>query len=321
MDDLTQDRTIVEDPNASFIPAAATPGGPCLTVVSGGPVGKVHALPLGRVTVMGRGADTDLPIRDGRVSRKHAKITVDSKGASVLEDLGSSNGTFLNGRQIQQRQKLKEGDHLQLGSATILKFFYQNEAEQGIQRELADRAIKDGLTGIYTEQYLLDRIDNEFAYARRHKTDLALLLFEADDLKSIKGAHGASAGELVLKELAGLVKRALRAEDVFARYGATAFAILTRGIPDAGVLVVAQRLRRAIKSHNFAFQNAQIPVTISIGMVTESDQAKNPAKLIEIAEKYLHRAQKAKNSIGGLAVKTLVERGDKNSAITIRYNQ
>ena len=318
MDDLTQDRTIVEEPHEWLMPAAAMPGSPCLTVISGATVGKVHALPLGRAIVMGRGADTDLPIADGSVSRRHAKLTIDSKGASVLEDLGSSNGTFVNGSRIQ-RQELKEGDHLQLGSGTVLKFSYQNEVEQEVQQELADRGIKDRLTGIYTEQYLLDRIDNEFAYALRHKTDLALLMFEIDDFKSIKGAHGTAGCELVFKELTSLVKRALRAEDVFARYNKTALAILTRGIPDAGVLVVAQRLRRAIKSHNFAFQNAQIPVTISIGMVTGSDQAKNPAKLIEIAEKYLRRAQKAKNSIGGLAVKTLVERGDKNSAITIRY--
>lgn len=318
MDDLTQGKTIVEDPHASLMPAASAGAMPCLTVISGGTVGKVHALPLGRATVMGRGTDTDLQLQDARISRKHAKITIDSKGASVLEDLGSSNGTFLNGSRIQ-RQKLKEGDKLQLGSGTVLKFSYQNEAEQGAQQELANRAIKDGLTEIYTEQYLRDRIGSEYAYALRHKTDLALLMLEVDDLKNIKATHGPLVCELVLKELASLVKKALRTEDVFARYGEAAFAILTRGIPDAGALVVAQRLRRAVKSHNFVL-HAQIPITISIGMATASDQAKSAAKLIEIAEKYLRRAQKAKNSIGGLAVKTLVERDDKNSAVTIRYS-
>jgi two-component system cell cycle response regulator len=317
VDDLTQDKTIVEDPHAPLVPTAAA-ASPCLTVISGGTVGTVHALPLGKTTVIGRGADTDMQIVDARISRRHAKISVDSKGASVLEDLRSSNGTFLNSIRIQQ-QKLKEGDHLQLGSGTVLKFFYQDKVEQEVQQELADRAMKDRLTDIYTEQYLLDRIGSEYAYALRHKTDLALLMFEVDDFKNIKGNHGASACELVFKELASLVKKALRAEDVFARYSKIALAILTRGIPDAGALVVAQRLRRAIKAHSFVFQQTRIPVTISIGMATGSDQAKSAAKLIEIAEKYLRRAQKAKNSIGGLAVKTLVERGDKNSAVTIRY--
>ena len=317
MDDLTQDKTILEEPDERLVAAAATAASPCLTVIAGGTVGTVHALPLGKATVIGRGADTDVQIGDARISRRHAKITIDSKGASVLEDLRSSNGTFLNGSQIQ-RQELKEGDKVQLGSGTILKFSYQSEAEQGAHQELADRAMKDGLTEIYTEQYLRDRIGSEYAYALRHKTDLALLLFEADDLKNIKATHGVLVYDLVLTELASLVRKALRAEDVFARYGETAFAILTRGIPDAGVLVVAQRLRRAVKSHNFPLR-AQIPITISIGMATASDQAKSAAKLVEIAEKYLRRAQKAKNSIGGLAVKALVERGDKNSAVTIRY--
>jgi diguanylate cyclase (GGDEF)-like protein len=279
----------------------------------------VCTLSPGQATVIGRGADADLPLEDRRVSREHAKITIDSKGTPVLEDLGSSNGTFLNGSPIR-RHKLKEGDKLQLGSGAILKFSYQNEVEQGVQQELADRAIKDGLTEIYTEQYLLDRIGTEFAYALRHKSDLALLMFEADDLKNVRATHGTSACEFVLKELASLVKQALRTEDVFARYGETAFVVLTRDITDAGALVLAQRLRRGIKSHNFAFQKTRIPVTISIGMATGSDKAKKPAKLIQIAEKYLRRAQAAKNSIGGRAVKTLVQRDEKNSSVTIRYS-
>ncbi len=319
MDDQTQDRTIRESPHASLTPAVATATSPRLTVISGGTVGRVCTLSPGQATVIGRGADADLPLEDRRVSREHAKITIDSKGTPVLEDLGSSNGTFLNGSPIR-RQELKEGDKLQLGSGAILKFSYQNEVEQGVQQELADRAIKDGLTEIYTEQYLLDRIGTEFAYALRHKSDLALLMFEADDLKNVRATHGTPACEFILKELASLVKQALRAEDVFARYGETAFVVLTRDITDAGALVLAQRLRRGIKSHNFAFQKTRIPVTISVGMATGSDKAKKPAKLIQIAEKYLRRAQAAKNSIAGRAVKTLVQRDEKNSSVTIRYS-
>jgi two-component system cell cycle response regulator len=319
MDDLTQDQTIRESPRALRRPPVAAAASPCLTVISGETPGKVYTLSPGQATVIGRGADVDLVVADSRVSRQHARVTVDAKGASVLEDLGSSNGTFLNGSRIQ-RQELKEGDQLQLGSATILKFSHQNEVEREVQRDLAERAIKDGLTEIYTEQYLLDRIKTEFAYAIRHRTDLVLLMFEADDLKSIRATHGVPACEFVLKELASLVKRGLRAEDVFARYGETAFVVLAREIADAGALVLAQRLRRAVKSHNFVFQNTQVPVTISIGMVTGSDKAKKPAKLIEIAEKYLRRAQRAKNSIGGRAVKALVQRNEKNSSVTIRYS-
>ncbi len=319
MDDRTQDRTIRESAHASRRPPVATAASPCLTVISGGTAGKVYTLSPGQATVIGRGADVDLRLEDQRISRQHAKIIVDSKGAAVIEDLGSSNGTFLNGSQIE-RQELKEGDRLQLGSSAILKFSYQNEVEQKAQRDLAERAIKDGVTEIYTEKYFLDRINTEFAHAIRHNSDLALLMFEADDLKNIQAKHGTGACKLVLKELASLIKRSLRTEDVFARYGKTGFVVLAREVSDAGMLVLAQRLRRAIKSHRFAFEKTRIPVTISIGMATGSDKAKKPAKLIQIAEKYLRRAQTAKNSIAGRAVKALVQRDDKNSAVTIRYN-
>ncbi len=319
MDDQTQERTIRERPSTWLVPPTAAAANPCLTVISGGKGKQVCALAPGEVTVIGRAADADLTLEDPRISRRHAKIAVDAKGTAVLEDLGSSNGTFVNGAQIQ-RHKLRAGDTLQFGSAAVLKFSYQNEAEQELQQGLADRAIKDDLTEIYTEQYLLDRLGTEYAYACRHKSDLALLMFEADGLKKVKAAHGGSGCKFVLKELASLVKQALRTEDVFARYGKTAFVVLARDITDAGALVLAQRLRRATKSHKFAFQKKRISVTISVGMATRSDKPKKPTKLIQIAEKYLRRAQTVENSIGGSAVKALVQRDEKNSTVTIRYS-
>ncbi|MFQ5545571.1 MAG: FHA domain-containing protein, partial [Acidiferrobacterales bacterium] len=88
---------------------ADTPQKPCLTVLYGGPVGLVYTLPVGSETLIGRGDEADLPLGEARVSRKHAVIKVNSDGTVVIEDQGSSNGTFVNGAKVDKHQ-LEDGD-------------------------------------------------------------------------------------------------------------------------------------------------------------------------------------------------------------------
>ncbi len=305
MGSQTEDRTIREHTRALLTPSVGTGKRPCLTVLAGGLSGTVHTLPAEQATVVGRAPDADLRFEDQRVSRHHAKVMAGSEGDTVLEDLGSSNGTFVNGTRIQW-QVLKDGDKIEIGPSAILKFSYQDDVDRSFQQELTERGIKDGLTEVYTEQYFLDRIATEYAYARRHEGILALLMFEIDHFKKIHDAHGGCAGDFILRELARVVSQMLRAEDVFARYGNVSFVVLARDIGDSDVAVLAQRIGRTIKSHEFVFEDTQIPVTISLGIATLSDKAKKPAKLIQIADKYLSRAKKAgQNSIGGSVVKGL----------------
>ncbi|MEE8625366.1 MAG: FHA domain-containing protein, partial [Acidiferrobacterales bacterium] len=104
---------------------AGAPQKPCLTVLYGGPVGLVYTLPPGTEILIGRGADADIPlIEERRVSRKHAIIRVSAEGNVVIEDQGSSNGTFVNGTRVT-RQELKDGDRIQIGYSCIIKFSYQ----------------------------------------------------------------------------------------------------------------------------------------------------------------------------------------------------
>ncbi len=83
---------------------ADTPQKPCLTVLYGGPVGLVYTLPVGSETLIGRDDDADLPLGEARVSRRHAVVRVNPDSTVVIEDQGSSNGTFVNGTKVDKRQ-------------------------------------------------------------------------------------------------------------------------------------------------------------------------------------------------------------------------
>jgi len=89
--------------------------------VKGGPdVGKTF--PLQSLSVdIGRDPSSDVVLTDSEVSRKHARITRED-GNYYLEDLGSANHTYLNGKLVSKKQRLKVGDEIRLGSASTLTF-------------------------------------------------------------------------------------------------------------------------------------------------------------------------------------------------------
>jgi pSer/pThr/pTyr-binding forkhead associated (FHA) protein len=87
-----------------------------LEIVEGAGAGRMVAV-AGTVT-MGRGRDADLVLADELVSRRHAQVTPDGPGA-VVEDLGSRNGTHVNGERIHGPVRLEPGDQLQLGVSLV----------------------------------------------------------------------------------------------------------------------------------------------------------------------------------------------------------
>lgn len=289
----------------SPVPVKGKGEDPYLIIIAGGAVGlmfKVH--PNGK-TVIGRGLDADIRLDDEGVSRRHAQVVIADGNDPIVEDLGSSNGTFLNGQQIR-RHKLKDGDKIQIGSVSILKFSYQDELEQMFQQELFDRGIKDGLTQIYNKRYILDRMAGEFAHARRHGIVLSLLIFDIDHFKQVNDIYGHPAGDMVLQELTKLVRKMLRTSDVFARYGGEEFVVLMRDVDRAGALVLAQRIRKHVKRHSFMVGERSISLTVSLGIATLSDDMQSADDLVKEADSYLYKAKQAgRDCIGGYGIKAI----------------
>jgi diguanylate cyclase (GGDEF)-like protein len=276
---------------------------PCLTVISGGPVGMLYTLPIEAGMLIGRGRDADVRLTNRRASRRHAKIRINPEGGAVVEDLGSTNGTFLNGKPVR-RYQLKDGDKLSLGPNAVVRFSYQDEVERDFHQMLVDREIRDPLTGIYTRSYIFDQIAVTCAHAQRHATRLALLIFDIDRFNRINNMYGSPAGNFVVKTVTRIVRRELRMDDIYARCSIDRFIVLARDISDAGAVMLARRIRRAIKSRKIVFNDTHIPVSVSIGMATLSEKINEPTPLMRVAEKYLRMAKNAGGAcIAGDAVR------------------
>jgi hypothetical protein len=105
-------------------PAASASAGKAyaLKFISGKYQGGEYPLKMERQVIIGRSSDLDMVLVEDMVSRKHAKITLAS-GKITIEDLGSTNGTFVNGEKVKQA-RLKEGDRILIGTS-ILKLVHR----------------------------------------------------------------------------------------------------------------------------------------------------------------------------------------------------
>jgi diguanylate cyclase (GGDEF)-like protein len=233
-----------------------------LTLVTGPHAGSIYTLTADEITI-GRARECTIRIDDGGISRQHAKI-VQSGGEYWLEDLRSRNGTFVAGSKIT-RHRLTEGDRLGIGPAVELRFAFTDAAEEDMLRRLYESSVLDALTGAFNRKHFADRLAGELAYAKRHATELSLLMFDLDHFKRVNDTFGHLAGDHVLRSVAALVKRTLRTEDIFARYGGEEFAILARGIDIERAYLMGERIRTTVAAAKVEFEGQTIPVTISLG--------------------------------------------------------
>ena len=260
-----------------------------LIVLAGENLGQMFPI-RDNETVIGRAADASVRLKDDGVSRRHAKI-IPKDGEVTVEDMKSANGTLVNGQRVE-RAVLHDGDKIQVGSTTILKFTYADRLEEDFQQKMYEAALHDGLTRAYTKRYFLDRLPTEVAYARRHATPLSLLMMDVDHFKKVNDAHGHPAGDYVLVMFAQLISSALRTEDMFARYGGEEFLVLCRGVALDNAALLAERLRGRVEGAAFEYQEKPIPITISIGVASYVEQPDAGTKLIADADAALYQAKR-----------------------------
>jgi two-component system cell cycle response regulator len=236
----------------------------CLIVLSGQQIGRMYKLTKPKI-VIGRSDDADVQLEDEGISRHHVRLIAMPGGVVMLNDLESKNGTFVNGQQVRSRA-LEDGDRIQLGAITILKFSIHDSLEERFQEQLYASATRDPLTGAYNNRYFGEHLDKEVTHAERHGTPLSLVLLDLDHFKHINDSHGHLAGDHVLRELVACMSGAIRSDDVLARLGGEEFGLIMRGSTLEGACSLAERLRHMIESHAFEHAGQRIEVTVSAGV-------------------------------------------------------
>jgi two-component system cell cycle response regulator len=275
-----------------------------LTVLTGVKAG--HVVAIGATPVLiGRTVLADLVVDDPGVSRDHARVVRTSAGGYYVEDLGSTNGTFVGSERVGV-SALHQGDLLRLGPELRIRFAITDEAEESLHRRLYESSLYDALTHVFSRKYLGDRLVAEIAHARRASGDTAVLMIDVDCLKEVNDRFGHLAGDRALCTVTARILRSMRVEDVLARYGGDEFVVLAIGAGVAEAAQLAERVRRAVEGLNMSARGQEVRLTISIGVaslreIVASDDG--GGVLLELADARLYCAKAAgRNRVCAISV-------------------
>ncbi len=225
-------------------------------------VGALIELAEGILTI-GRDADCDVHLPDDSVSRRHAQFDMTGDDC-VVEDLGSTNGVYVNDRRVK-RQRLLPGDRIRFGNQ-IFRFLGGDHIETEYFETVYRMMTTDGLTQAHNKRFLLEMLERELSRTRRMEHPLSLIMIDVDHFKSVNDKHGHLAGDEVLCELCRRARTILRAGDVLARFGGEEFTLVLPETSAAEAVLVAERLRVEVAETPFDTERVAIPVTISLGI-------------------------------------------------------
>jgi diguanylate cyclase (GGDEF)-like protein len=257
-------------------------------------LGRRYYLKPDSIIQVGRSPECEIDFPDvPSMSREHARFGWDEDGVWV-RDLDSTNGTFVNHRKIEGRCYLTSGDRLQFGEVHF-KFLRELDVEAAYFDALHQLALQDGLTEIANKRRFDDEMAREFSRARRYERQLSLILFDVDDLKRVNDEHGHLTGDYVLQQIAQLVDKHMRREEVLARIGGDEFGILIPEVGAAGAETVARRLRENIAEQSFTpdFTQSEITVSCSFGIAELTTDMSTAEELFNSADNALYDSKTA----------------------------
>lgn len=160
---------------------------------------------------------------------------------------------------------------------------------------LAQRAMLDGLTGLWNRAHFDQRLMEEVAASQRYDRPLSLVMLDVDKFKSINDSYGHPFGDEVLQSVGDVLLKSARTSDSACRYGGEEFTIILRETDIEGARVFAERLREQIEVLPFKHKGQQVKVTASFG-ISGNTQCRNPcnftkAWLVDSADRALYQAK------------------------------
>ncbi len=258
------------------------------------PAGRLYLVPLAGdglpemllvekpETILGRQKSADLRVRDGKASRQHCKIVLGAEGAMLI-DMGSSNGTFVNGARVEQ-YRLSDGDLIRLGD-TVLRARYI-DFEGPSDSDAYWFATRDRGTALHNRAYLLEALRREVARASRHEYPLTLLVTTID----LSGVAGETRRRLLDAEMRALGAEVQQENEdaLVCRYSSTAMVVVIPMLRSAEAIAASETALSNRESS--AVEEAGGNLSLFTGAADFPDGAASFEQLMHHAEIALYRA-------------------------------
>ncbi len=237
---------------------------PGLTYLGGDQVGRRIMLADDRIT-LGRSPEATILLRDNHVSRLHIAIDFDpDRNGYRVQDLGSSNGTLLNGARISETI-LKESDKILIGE-TMLRFGWSDVFDLQYQTEIDNLVNIDELTGLIVKRRFDEELNRYIAVAKTKRKGLAMIMMDMDGLKQINDTHGHSFGAYAIAETGALIKAVFENKGLASRFGGDEFMAFMPNVQAEEARQIPEKLRMRVETHPYEKDGISLRPTICIGV-------------------------------------------------------
>lgn len=297
--------------------------------------GKRIELKKEHTYIIGRSKESDIYLPHQSVSRQHALIEWEQKGF-LIKDLRSTNGLFMNSRQIDQKQLL-EGDRFRIG-VYYLEYKIEKRTRKSMDQlsealkiennlneilneidnpriseklldlkhyinrqseKMESLAYVDRLTELYNRRFFDEKLEDEMERARRYKRPLSLVMIDIDHFKKFNDTYGHQKGDEVLKVVGQIISNSLRKNDIPCRYGGEEMVVILPETDSSNAYKIAEKLRQNVAGH--AKEIADVDITISLGAGTLRKDHLTSDNLIKNVDQALYRAKaKGRNRTEGI---------------------
>lgn len=284
---------------ASFVPDRFATAGEqtgSLLVVQGAEIDLGRHVMCDRPITIGRDERADLSLSDGSISRAHCMVERSDSGY-VLVDLGSTNGTSLNGERVDGRLPLHPGDKIFIG-ASVIRFAYSDQLDHQFHSRLEEMVSIDPLTGMSSKRQYDATYRAMLERALAEETPLVVMVMDMDGLKLINDTHGHEMGGFVIAEVAILIRAVLEEHGYLCRFGGDEFVGCFAGLDKMRAVTLAEQVRDRVAHHNFVHNGVRVEPTISIGVASYPTDVADPNQLFSHADRAMYEAKRhGKNQV------------------------
>jgi diguanylate cyclase (GGDEF)-like protein len=262
---------------------------PSLAVIIGPDAGARLVLQASIET--GRDPACELPLHDDNVSWRHARIEDRGCDEWAIVDLGSTNGTLLNGVPCEGAI-LKPGDRIFIGK-TVLEV--QKDALRDVQAAEMERLLSiDDLSGLWVRRRFDVQLEASVAAVLAGTVPfISLVVMDMDGVKAINDAHGHAMGAFSIGETGRVIGAIVASPGFATRFGGDEFAAAFPALSKDGAIIVAEELRAAVGEHVYEHRGVRLRPGLSCGVATLPGDAHDARGLFQAADEAMYRAKRA----------------------------
>jgi diguanylate cyclase (GGDEF)-like protein len=222
--------------------------------------------------------------QDCRFIKGQRDLAADNGYDALPLTIGQTNGGYLLSKGIQGRDRDK---YLILAGQFLsaMKGAY-------LFKQIQELTVTDSLTQIFNRGYFLERLTEERARSAKFNFKFSFLMVDIDNFKDFNDRYGHLAGDAILKDVAGAIKQGIRGIDFMGRYGGEELSIVLTQSEKNKAILVAERIRKMIQSRKIRIYGEELSVTVSIGVASFPEDAKDAKGIMEKADAALYAAKR-----------------------------